>query len=384
MEPECGSRQHSPPEAMHSQAVLALIRHVKYVHPCYVLKDEVSFYCLTKSEAWFVEALEGVEVWKSCFSPFHKIAQLEHAVNVIRMPLQSLYRLTNEMNDIEAKIVFIEFMARSGSTLFLQMFEETEECVTYSEPHYFNHYGRPEFADEDCRLEAVMKMYCKPRKLPTTAFVFKSILIGKTLSPAVHRLFPQAKFVYIYRNLIPNALSMDKINKKILFHRVDSAIRNIHPTIFWRMHKLIMNDMAFPYTENELDIAKKSDWSQGIIMYYYLLKVHAFYLQLQNRNDHPKTPSVKYEHLIKDPNKCLTAVFKHCDLSLALVPKALRALHKDSQRGSILAQETLNKREQDPRLVAKELLDIVEELAGEMGLNDLWGEFQLGHDVCDS
>ncbi|ELT94201.1 hypothetical protein CAPTEDRAFT_210107, partial [Capitella teleta] len=266
--------------------------HVKYVHPCYVLKDEVSFYCLTKSEAWFVEALEGVEVWKSCFSPFHKIAQLEHAVNVIRMPLQSLYRLTNEMDDIEAKIVFIEFMARSGST-FLQMFEETEECVTYSEPHYFNHYGRPEFSDEDCRLEAVMKMYCKPRKLPTTAFVFKSILIGKTLSPAVHRLFPQA-----------------------------NAIRSIHPTIFWRMHKLIMNDMAFPYTENELDIAKKSDWSQGIIMYYYLLKVHAFYLQLQNRNDHPKTPSVKYEHLIKDPNKCLTAVFKHCDLSLALVPKA--------------------------------------------------------------
>ncbi|ELU17791.1 hypothetical protein CAPTEDRAFT_198052 [Capitella teleta] len=359
-------------------------RHMKYVHPCYVLKDEVSFYCLTKSEAWFVEAPEGVEVWKRSCNTFHKPAQHENAVNVIRMPLQSLYRLTNEMDDIKAKLFFIEYFPRCGSTLLLQMFEETGECVTYSEPHYFNHFGRPEYSDEDVRLAAVMKIHCKPRKQPTTAFVFKAVLFGKTLSPAVRRLYPQAKFLYLYRNIVPHVTSYHKLRKLIIIERLDAAIRSIHPRVFWMLQKLVMSKLELPYTEKELNIAGKSDYPHGISTYYNVLKTHWVYLQRQQQDADAKTPSIKYEDLIKDPSKYITAVFRHYGLPLSLVPKAMRAMHKDSQRGSVLARTELKKRAEDSRLITEDMLAIADELGSEMGFEDALREFRLPYDISDS
>jgi hypothetical protein len=58
-----------------------------------------------------------MEVWQCGYGSFHKVAQYNHAIRLIRMPIWAFYKLSEEVGDPPAKIIFAEFVPRSGSTL---------------------------------------------------------------------------------------------------------------------------------------------------------------------------------------------------------------------------------------------------------------------------
>jgi len=88
---------------------------------------------VTDDEAIFVEALPGSELWRSRYSPFFTDAQFRHAIRIVRMPITSFHRLADQLGDSH-NVTFISFIGRCGSTLVNQMFEQTGEVVTISEP----------------------------------------------------------------------------------------------------------------------------------------------------------------------------------------------------------------------------------------------------------
>ena len=88
---------------------------------------------MTDDEAIFLEALPGCEVWRSCYAPFFYEAQFCHAVRLIRLPISSFLRLADRLVD-PANVTFISMIGRSGSTMLIQMFEQTGEVVAISEP----------------------------------------------------------------------------------------------------------------------------------------------------------------------------------------------------------------------------------------------------------
>ena len=100
----------------------------------------------------------------------------------------------------------------SGSTLIGQIFEETGVCVIYSEPHFLNlHWKDGDPSEMKRTLKAPIAFYCKPRKEPTSEFVFKQCPMGRSLSPVFHELFPKTKLVHLTRNATANAKSSFKV-----------------------------------------------------------------------------------------------------------------------------------------------------------------------------
>jgi hypothetical protein len=181
--------------------------------------------------------------------------------------------------------------------------------------------------------------------------------------------------------MIPNVKSLDKIQKRIHFLKFMRFVRDIHPKIFWALERRLMAIGGFEYTDDEIRIAKKAPWPTSISPYIQWFFMQRLYLQQQESEGHPKTPSIKYEDLVKEPEWHLKAIFKYCGLSENLVPNALKALHKDSQKGSPLAQKTFERNRDDARLGSKATLDVVQELSVEMGFKDAMGDIRLPHDI---
>ena len=92
---------------------------------------------MTDEEAIFVEALPGCELWRSSYNAFFDVAQFRYAVRIIRMPISSFHRLADQLGD-PSNVTFITMIGRSGSTLITQMFEQTGDVVTMSEPPTFS------------------------------------------------------------------------------------------------------------------------------------------------------------------------------------------------------------------------------------------------------
>ena len=63
--------------------------HHSFVHPDYVLRDTVTLYQVTPSEALFVETGSDVDVTLSDVSSFMRVGQFSHARKLIIMPITS-------------------------------------------------------------------------------------------------------------------------------------------------------------------------------------------------------------------------------------------------------------------------------------------------------
>ena len=108
--------------------------HAAFVSPSYVLQDNVTLYYVTAIEAIFVESPEEINVSHSDYGAFLRQAQFENARRIIKLPIAAFHKMAEEIGDPTAQIVFVTNTARCGSTLLTQIFEETGECVGFSEP----------------------------------------------------------------------------------------------------------------------------------------------------------------------------------------------------------------------------------------------------------
>ncbi|ELT98622.1 hypothetical protein CAPTEDRAFT_190837 [Capitella teleta] len=358
--------------------------HEGFVHPEYVLKDEVSLYCMTDEEAWFVEAPEGVEVWKSEYSAFHKIAQHEHAENVIKMPLRSFYLLADKISDVKQTLIFLDFVPRSGSTLVGQIFEETGVCVNYSEPHFLNMFWGAQ--DHQKRLKitkAAIIFYCKPRKQLTSAFIFKSAPMGASLAPVIFELFPDAKLLHLTRNVIPNVISMTKVQQVVTVSRLFRAFVKI-PCVGGMIRHKVLESLNLPlddYIGKLLDESDNPDMFIGCYVHNY---IHAIYMK-KHSNAEYRMPVIKYEDLLSNREANIEAVFNFCGLDMNLVHKAMAAFSKDSQAGSPLGKDQLKKNASAPNRVNNEaLVNEIRKLGEYFGLGDVSGDFRLPGTITSS
>ena len=352
--------------------------HEEFVHPEYVLKDEVSLYCMTDDEAWFLEAPEGVEVWKSKYSAFHKIAQHEYAKKVVKMPLSSFYRLAEELGVIKQQLIFIDFVPRSGSTLIGQIFEETGVCVNYSEPHFLNMFWSsiPSFKLRKI-LRAAITVYCKPRKAQTSAFVFKSAPMGRSLAPIIHELFPDAKLLHLTRNAIPNTMSALKVmrSQSSSLSRL-ILIAQSFPPLKRILFRKLFEDLNFTDVDFLLNLYTSYPVPEMFLGYATYVQVHYKYLT-QHLNAPYKMPAIKYEDFLSSKESNIRKMFEFCGLDANLVISAMKAYEKDSQAGSPLGKDSLQPLGDQGSFPTPAMLKDVKKLAEHFGLGDITEDFRL-------
>jgi hypothetical protein len=88
-----------------------------------VLHPHFSLYALdlANGRAVFVETPPAVDL---CLEPFYYLAQYDHALRVLTLPLEEMVDLGRNLPLDDEKLVFIQSTGRAGSTLASQVFAQ--------------------------------------------------------------------------------------------------------------------------------------------------------------------------------------------------------------------------------------------------------------------
>ena len=192
-----------------------LLVHDSWLDPEHVLDDTVTLYYITKDEAVFVQCSPEVDVTSSNYSPFMRLSQFRHATKVLVMPIHVFQKLAEEVGDPKGQLLFVSNVARCGSTLLCQIFEESKQSIAFSEPDSINALtqfrgqmvnGVPS-KEYDTIVRNIVRMLCKPvKRMPDCAlWVIKMTQPTMTHVPYLAEAFPGCKNLFIYRDGMPVA-----------------------------------------------------------------------------------------------------------------------------------------------------------------------------------
>ena len=295
----------------------------------------ISLYCLDpqNQKAIFVETPSDLDLSDASF--FHQ-AQYEHAQRLIAVPFQDLYQLAVVLEEPIKKLVMIYSVGRCGSTLLSKVFNQVDRVVSLSEPDVFSQIVaiRNPDGSNDQEIAQLLKIciYLLGKlnlERKSSCLVIKLRSFGIELGDLIYQAFPDAKTLFLYRNL------EDVVKSSIpAFVFLSTMLPTIAQNIdfYSRFIPLIKN-----YT-NSIDFTDPS----AIDLYTTLwLSVMQSYMQFHQQGI--LTCAIRYEDLVANSQQMVTSIFKYCDLPISEVAKACQAFEKDAHSSSNLSRENLNK-----------------------------------------
>ena len=154
----------------HVSSPLDFIRlYSSCVYTEYVLKPNISLYCVTKDEATFTETDKNINIYNSEESPFFYQAQFKRSINVIKMPIASFHTLAEKVGNPGIPIMCLWNTARCGSTILCQVLESVPNTLVMSEPdapwnvYYLKHPRSVSDKVYIDRLRSTFRLLCKPQ-----------------------------------------------------------------------------------------------------------------------------------------------------------------------------------------------------------------------------
>ena len=311
--------------------------HNGFVSPSYVLQDNVTLYYVTATEAVFIESPEEIDVSHSDYGSFIRVAQFENARRIIKVPISAFHKMAEEIGDPTGELVFVTNTARCGSTLLSQIFEETGECIGFSEPDSFNAiatYKDKMPQDElDKLIRNSIRMQCKPfRNRPIKAYIIKPTAPSIEAVPMYLRLYPNSKQLFMYREGLKVAQSIVRTSTQMPMFALTLIVTKIHP----RLAEMTVEAMGLPAKDFKIQLPSPITFA----VYVWAI-ICRKYLDL--RKNGYEIDAVKYEDLVKHPLESTKAIFEYCNLPEELAEKATKALNKDSQRHSPLSMKNMAK-----------------------------------------
>jgi len=153
------------------------------------------------NEAIFVETPPEVDL---CLEQFYYIAQYEHALRVIGVPIEEMVSLGRDLPLDDQKLVFIYSTGRAGSTLAGQIFAQLDGVANISEPDAltdlvaYRHFYPENKVELNDLANAVVRLMCQV-KAPG-GHVIKGRSFAIEIGDILYDLFPAAKIVFLYRD----------------------------------------------------------------------------------------------------------------------------------------------------------------------------------------
>ena len=337
--------------------------HEQFVHPRYVLRDNVTLYSCTDSEAVFVETDADVDVTSLDVSCFMRVAQFQNARRIIKLPVESVNRLAEEIGDPDGQLIIVTSTARCGSTLLCQVFAETNTCASYSEPDYFhviNAY-RNKLPQEQMErlLRNLTRLLCKPvsTKPNVKAHLIKPIAHFVTAVPLFLKVFPESRQLFMYRDGLKVTRSMLKMFDQVPISQVMVFVSTYLPRIF-----RFFTSYSVHFPEGDLPDNMCEDKEFGTFIWAVTCRC---YNQLHASGY--DISALKYEHLVTHPLQSIRAILHYCRLPEEWARSGLKAMGKDSQRGSLISKANLGQKDQEMVLSAKNKV-VVDSICDQMGL----------------
>ena len=307
--------------------------HDSFVHPEYVLKDNVSLFFLLDDMAVFAEAEPDVQIWRGKYGAFIREASEHLSKKLICMPLSSLETLGETVGPPSAKICFLINTSRCGSTILTQILENTDKCVAISEPDGLNILAKMYRDKGDSKhLRSLTTNYinllCKPVKSPADnqAFFIKLTTTATVALPYFHKLYPDATYLFMYRNVTDVAKSVYRVTQMLPILLTVLYLGHFSETVVGHLFdELGVAGEDFKMRYKDFLSMGTSAWCISTRQYFDL-----------RANGVTGMRCLRYEDLIADPVYVIKEVLKHCKLPEELAELGVEAMKQPSQKKSLL------------------------------------------------
>ncbi|WBB78078.1 sulfotransferase [Micromonospora sp. WMMD882] len=286
-------------------------------------RPDVSLHCLDLDErrAYFVETTPGVDLTRA---PFLYLAQYRHARRLFAVPFDTLHRLAGEAPD-PARLILTYSVGRCGSTAVSHALGAVAGVRGYSEPDVFTQltllrYEQPGRDDDVAELiRSCVRLL--GRGAGTLAVKFRAG--GVQLADLFHRVFPDARAIFLYRHA---ERWLESMHAGFTPHLPDPAEQRTFLRYAAAQAPLLM-----PF-------ALRRQRPPTPVEAYLLtwLSVMDAGLRL-GRAGVPLRP-VRYEDLAADPAATLAGLLAYCGLPADGIEAAYRTLAVDSQEGTLLSR----------------------------------------------
>ena len=316
-----------------------LTTHSGFIHPEHVLKDNITLYDLSPSQAVFIESPTHIDIYDSNVASFVKEGQFIHGRKLYVMPIESFYKLAENVGRPAAPLILLGNTSRCGSTLLSQIMDSTEQIVSMSEPAAFEAVAMAcqeklfTGKELDRYIASGIGMLCKPMKKKPAAYFIKISTPAMSAMDQVKRVFPDTKFLFMYREGLDVAVSLAKISYRLPVLRLMFTLGRIHKVFTRGFYEAVTGMPA-----KDLSYRIKHQVLFTLIVWVTMCRK---YLDL--RQEGCPISAVKYEDLVNDPAYTMQQLFNYCDLPETYIEKAVRGMDRDSQRYSTLSRHNLRK-----------------------------------------
>lgn len=292
---------------------------------------------LLSGSAWFVELPADLDLSTSAFA---FLDQFKHARRVLQVPLDRLQALA-ELTPPPERIIFVFNIGRCGSTLVSHALNTCPRVWCLSEPMAFpqmimqNYNSDRRLAFPRDKLVELIRSCTRLLFRPPVA-VTGDILAVKFHSQCLfqadiyHEAFPEASFVFLYREAIGWTQSFYQMARKYGFPAVLSGLEK---TSIWNTVTAADDtSLLGPFVDLDgesvaLEDAMVIGWARCMEEYTRMLGAGVPFMAL------------RYDELNKDRETSLKLLFRHCGLSTTAADHALSAFQRDSQAGTLVSRD---------------------------------------------
>ena len=179
--------------------------HNSFKHPNCVLKQDISLYCITKTEAIFVQVKENLNIFQTKSGDNFYTSQFRNARRIITVPLGVFQKLAQDLGDPRMPVIMISSTGRSGATLLSRMFEEVPGTVLMEEPDCLSNLAylkkSANFSETEYTniLVSTLRLLCKPDDRAGMVCI-KTRPCCCAQVRKIHSLLPKIRHIFLYRN----------------------------------------------------------------------------------------------------------------------------------------------------------------------------------------
>ena len=313
----------------------------------------ISLYCLdhANQRALFVETASGVDLSQA---PFFYQAQYENTVNLFSVSYETIHQLAEDIPLDSRRLILVYSVGRAGSTLLGSALNAVDGVVGISEPDVFTQlvtfrdFSGSNEAEISTLVESCMKLQCKPtEQIPNPiawAVKFRSFSIE--LGDLIHKHFPDAKNIFLYRHLESWTMSSMRA-----FVENEDNIEFRTGIQMWM--STLVPAIAKHVREN------------GSLLSFTAMGAQMWLAAMERSMDMQKNGvpmlAFRYEDISAVPQEAVKKVIEYCGFSNVEMISVYKALEQDSQAGSVISQEVLSGR--DFKLTDTHREDIAQALA---------------------
>lgn len=319
--------------------------HNSFKHPNYVLKPHISLYCITKTEAIFVELDEKDDILYNFDANFYT-AQFKLARRMITMPLGVFHKIAQDLGDPRVPVVLISSTGRCGATLLSRMFEKVPGTRIIQEPDclttlaFLNRWGALSEVEYDNVLTSAIRLLCKPDDRANMV-VMRSRPCCSVQIKTIQKLIPRIRHIFLYRNSLRTVssyigtMSNDTSSQCARFIIDNEVLATIMPFLRKIFH------YYFVYTmDQDPPVTEPSSMSTVGMFTTVWAACVACAVECTEKNI-PIIP-VLYDEMMKSPWRSCSVLFEKLNIRAQYVSAATQAFKVDVNKNQELCQTFMN------------------------------------------